>query len=189
MGITYCHLRQRCYTPGTKNLIKAVSARVRSTWLSRWFRNQRGALDNVPPFLVILVLLAIISLVLLICGLLRFKSELHGGRVFEKRSVVWQDGGVRFGGGCWWVSCIEEFLPIGERRKRGGGLNANEILLVIKGRCRAIRGSIMLKLAAVRKGDSCKFCGRPYLNMMTRTCPELRTWISRATKVDEPNCW
>ena len=29
----------------------------------------------------------------------------------------------------------------------GGGLNTNEILLVIKGRCRAMRGSILSKLA------------------------------------------
>ena len=29
---------------------------------------------------------------------------------------------VRFGGRCRWVMCIEEFLPIGERRKRGGGV-------------------------------------------------------------------
>ena len=53
----------------------------------------------------------------------------------------------------------------------GGGLNTNEILLVIKGRCQAMRGSMMSMLVDRRKKGNGRFSeGGSYLNTMTRGC-------------------
>ena len=64
----------------------------------------------------------------------------------------------------------------------GGGLNTKEILLVIKGRCRAMRGSMMSMLVDRRKKSNSRFSeGGSYLHKHDglEVVPKLRTRITR----------